>query len=118
MATRDAAHVRLGRWIVGGPPLLYLVVFFLIPTLIMVFASFRTPGEFGGLAPLVDEAGHVDLNLESWARFFTDSIYAAIFVKSFVYALVTTLSCLLLAYPLATLIARSPRRWRDLMLLL
>jgi len=109
---------RLARALVSGPPLLYLLVFFAAPTLIMVLASFRTPGEFGGLAPLLDEAGRVDLNLESWTRFFTDSIYAAIFVKSFVYALVTTLLCLLLAYPLAALIARSPRKYRDLLLLL
>jgi spermidine/putrescine transport system permease protein len=109
---------RLARALVSGPPLLYLLVLFAAPTLIMVLASFRTPGEFGGLAPLVDEAGRVDLNLESWTRFFTDSIYAAIFVKSFVYALITTLLCLLLAYPLAALIARSPRKYRDLLLLL
>jgi spermidine/putrescine transport system permease protein len=109
---------RLARWVVTAPPLVYLLVFFAAPTLIMVLASFRTPGEFGGLAPLVDEAGHVDLNLESWTRFFTDSIYLQIFVKSFWYALVTTLCCLLLAYPLASLIARSPRRYRDLLLLL
>ena len=43
----------------------------------MVLASFRTPGEFGGLAPLVDEAGKLDLNLESYTRFFTESVYAA-----------------------------------------
>jgi len=109
---------RAGKWLVSGPPLLYLIVFFAVPTLIMVLASFRTPGEFGGLAPLVDEAGNVDLNLESWTRFFTESIYLQIFVKSFVYAALTTLFCLLLAYPLAALIARSDRRYRDLLLLL
>jgi len=102
---------------VSGPPLLYLLVFFAAPTLIMVLASFRTPGEFGGLAPLVDEAGHVDLNLESWTRFFTESIYLAIFLKSMWYAALTTLFCLLLAYPLAALIARSDKRYRDLLLL-
>ena len=63
---------------------LYLLVFFAIPTLIMVLASFRTPGEFGGLAPLVDEAGKLDLNLDSYVRFFTESVYAQIFVKSIV----------------------------------
>ena len=108
---------RVGRWLVSGPPLLYLVVFFAIPSLIMVLASFRTPGEFGGLAPLVEE-GHVDLNLDSYLRFFSESIYAEIFVKSVWYALATTLACLALAYPLAALIARSPRRYRDLLLLL
>jgi spermidine/putrescine transport system permease protein len=109
---------RTGKWLVGGPPLLYLVVFFAVPTLIMVLASFRTPGEFGGLAPFVDENGRLDLNVESYARFFTEPVYALVFLKSVWYALLTTLLCLALAYPLATLIARSPKRYRDLLLLL
>jgi spermidine/putrescine transport system permease protein len=107
----------LGKWLVVGPPLLYLLVFFAIPSLIMVLASFRTPGEFGGLAPLFED-GKVDLNLDSYARFFSESIYAQIFLKSVWYALLTTLFCLALAYPLATLIAKSPKRYRDLLLLL
>jgi spermidine/putrescine transport system permease protein len=109
---------RLGKWLVSGPPLVYLLLFFAIPGLIMVLASFRTPGEFGGLAPLVDEAGKLDLNLESYARFFEDTLYAEIFLKSVVYALVTTVLCLLLAYPLATLIAKSPKQHRNVLLLL
>jgi spermidine/putrescine transport system permease protein len=109
---------RLNKWLVSGPPLVYLLVFFAIPTLIMVFASFRTPGEFGGLAPLRDDAGKLDLNLESYARFFSETVYAQVFIKSLWYALVTTLACLLLAYPLAALIAKSPKKYRDLLLLL
>jgi spermidine/putrescine transport system permease protein len=108
---------RLGKWLVIGPPLVYLLVFFAAPALIMVLASFRTPGEFGGLSPLI-ENGKIDLNLDSYVRFFTDSIYAQIFLKSVWYALLTTLFCLLLAYPLATLIAKSGKRHRDLLLLL
>jgi len=107
-----------GRWLVMGPPLLYLVVFFALPALIMVVASFRSPGEFGGLAPLSDETGKLDLNVESYARFFTESVYLQVFVKSAWYATLTTLFCLLLAYPLATLIAQSPKKYRDLLLLL
>ena len=109
---------RWGKWLVSGPPLLYLIVFFAMPALIMVLASFRTPGEFGGLAPLRDENGQLDLNLESYARFFGDTLYAQIFLKSFWYALLTTLICLVLAYPLAALIAKSDRKHRDLLLLL
>ncbi len=108
----------LGKWLVSGPPILYLLLFFAIPALIMVLASFRTPGEFGGLAPLIDESGKVDLNVDSYVRFFTEPVYTQIFVKSFVYALVTTLACLAIAYPLATLIARSAKKHRDLLLLL
>ncbi len=109
---------RWGKWLVSGPPLLYLLVFFAVPSLIMVLASFRTPGEFGGLSPLVDENGALDLTLESYARFFEEPLYAGIFVKSAGYALATTLLCLVLAYPLAALIARSERKHRDLLLLL
>jgi spermidine/putrescine transport system permease protein len=106
-----------GKWLVVGPPLLYLLVFFAIPSLIMVLASFRTPGEFGGLAPLIEE-GRLDLNLDSYARFFSEPIYAQIFLKSVWYALLTTLFCLALAYPLAALVAKSRKRYRDLLLLL
>jgi spermidine/putrescine transport system permease protein len=115
MAARRATP--LGKWLVVGPPLLYLLVFFAVPSLIMVLASFRTPGEFGGLAPLVEDA-RLDLNLDSYARFFSESIYAEIFLKSLWYALLTTLFCLALAYPLAALVAKSQKRYRDLLLLL
>jgi spermidine/putrescine transport system permease protein len=107
-----------GKWLVSGPPLLYLLIFFAIPTLIMMLASFRTPGDFGGLAPLVDEAGKVDLNVESYVRFFDESVYAQVFLKSVWYALLTTLLCLALGYPLAALVARSSAKHRNLLLLL
>jgi len=116
VATR--ASERSGKWLVSGPPLAYLLVFFAIPTLIMMFASFRSPGEFGGLAPLTGDDGALDLNVDSYVRFFTEPVYAEVFLKSVGYALVTTLLCLLLAYPLAALIARSPKKYRDLLLLL
>jgi spermidine/putrescine transport system permease protein len=116
MPARRDGH--LGTWLVSGPPLVYLVILFAVPTLIMVLASFRTPGEFGGLAPFVDEAGKLDLNFDSYVRFLTESVYAAIFLKSIGYALLTTLLCLALAYPLAALVAKSPKKYRDLLLLL
>jgi spermidine/putrescine transport system permease protein len=106
------------RWLVSGPPLLYLLVFFAAPALIMALASFRSPGEFGGLAPLLDETGKLDLNIDSYVRFFTETVFMRVFVKSAGYATLTTLICLLLAYPLATLISKSARRHRDLLLLL
>src|SRR4051812_35168514 len=109
-------NARLGKWLVSAPPLVYLIVFFAIPTLIMVLSSFRTPGEFGGLAPLVGEDGKLDLNVESYVRFFTESVYAEVFLKSVVFAVATTVLCLVLAYPLALVIARSDKRYRDLLL--
>jgi spermidine/putrescine transport system permease protein len=112
---------RLHKWLIGGPPLAYLVVFFAIPVLIMVLASFRNPGEFGGLAPLFnDESGsrQLDLTTESYGRFFSDFLYTRLFLKSFAYAALTTFICLVIAYPLSMLIARSPKKHRDLLVLL
>lgn len=112
---------RVQKWLVSAPPLAYLLVFFAVPTLIMVVASFRYAGDYGGLAPMFyrDDAGlHLDLTFENYARFFSDALYAQLFLKSLWYALLTTFACLVVAYPLALLIARSPRRHRDLLLLL
>ena len=108
---------RLLRWLVTAPPTLFLVTFFLVPALIVVLASFRHPGEFGGLAPLFLN-GRPNLTLETYRFFFGDWIYAQIFFKSFLVAAATTLICLVLAYPLAWLIARSPKGRRDLLVLL
>ena len=111
---------RTVRWLTTLPPFLFLTVFFLVPALIMVVASVRHPGEYGALAPLFGAAPGEDagVTLENYAVFFSDSIYAQIFVKSFGVALVTTLICLVMAYPVALLIARSPKRYRDLLVLL
>ena len=108
---------RVTQWIVSLPPTLFLLVFFLAPALIMVAASFRHPGEFGGLAPLFID-GNANLTLETYRFFFSDWIYAEIFLRSFLVASATTLICLILAYPLALTIAHSPKRRRDLLVLL
>ncbi|MBS1197934.1 MAG: binding-protein-dependent transport system inner rane component [Proteobacteria bacterium] len=105
---------RLTRWLVTLPPSLFLIVFFLLPSLIMVAASFRAPGEFGGLAPLAERG----LTLDAYRFLTEDIIYLWILAKSFLVAGLTTMFCLLLAFPVALLIARSPKRQRDFLVLL
>lgn len=80
----------LTRWLVSLPPTGFLLVFFLAPALIMVFASFQNPGEFGGLAPAFVD-GRSQLTLETYRFFFGDWIYAEIFLRSFLIASATTL---------------------------
>jgi spermidine/putrescine transport system permease protein len=114
------ATARLSKYLVSGPPFLFLLLLFIAPGLIMVLASFRYPGEFGGLAPLLaaDPNTLQGVTLETYQFFFSDFIYTEIFIKSILMALATTLICLAMAYPLALLIARSPKKCRDLMVLL
>jgi len=57
------------------------------------------------------------VTLETYQFFFSDPIYSE-FCQIVLMALATTLICLMMAYPLALLIARSPKKSRDLMVLL
>jgi spermidine/putrescine transport system permease protein len=108
---------RLTRWLTSGPPFIFMVVFFVLPAFIMVVASFRFPGEHGGLAPMF-ENGTWQFTLETYQFFFSDFIYTEIFIKSFFVAGLTTVLCIAMAYPLALLITRVPKRYRDVMILL
>lgn len=128
------ASVRstLGRWAVTGPPIVYLLALFAAPTAIMFVAAFRFAGDYGGLLPIVasDPAtGALRLlvgphnwreffTLDNVQRFFAEGVYGAVFARSFVYALLTTAICLAVGYPLAWVIARSPRGRRDWLVLL
>ncbi|PTU67671.1 ABC transporter permease [Chromobacterium sp. Panama] len=112
---------RFGKWALSWPPLVYLILFFLVPSLIMVVAAFRNPGDYGGLAPMyyLEEGKLVwDLTLDNFRRLVEEPLYIELFIKSAGYAGITTVVCLLMAYPLAWLIARSGKKYRDLMLLL
>jgi spermidine/putrescine transport system permease protein len=102
----------LTKWVVTLPPTVFLLAFFLVPALIVVVAGFRETGEFGGLAPLPA------LSLDAYRFLLGDVIYLEIFARSFLVATLTTLICIVLAYPLAWLIARSPKQRRDFLVLL
>ena len=122
MSEGETRESRVGRLLIGGPPLLFLAIFFVGPSLIMILTSFRFPGEFGGLAPLAAPAGNLDsehgFTPEAYQFFFSDLLYAEVFLKSFGMAAATTLICLVMAYPLAVLIAGSEKRFRNLLVLL
>ncbi len=108
-------------YLLSFPPLAYLLIFFAAPTLIMLFASFRYAGDYGGLAPWYTiEGGRIslDLTLDNWRRLTGTDIYLRLFIKSMGYAVATTILCVVMGYPLALMIARSGRKSRDLLLLL
>ena len=114
---RSTAAERRQTWAMTTPPAAFLLFFFLLPALVVVVASFREPGEFGGLAPLL-VGGKPTLTGETYGFVLGDPIYVEILLRSLAVAALTTLICLLLAYPLAWLIAHSPKRRRDLLVLL
>ncbi len=132
-ALSSSSHAPLKRksftkWIISLPPMIYMILFFALPSLIMIVGSFMIPGDTGGLAPLFplappqinaqDGLQETGLTLENYTTFFSDTVFAWIFLKSVSVAGLTTLICALMAYPVALLIARHPKSKRDLLLLL
>ena len=103
-------HMRrkLLPWLFIGPGLLWLIIFFLYPLLNQASVSLMT--------------GNPEQGYElTWAfHNYWDAIseYKEQFGRSIVYAAVSTLLCLIIAFPLAYFTAFHAGRWKSLILLL
>jgi spermidine/putrescine transport system permease protein len=91
------------------PGVVWLVIFGILPLALVVLYSFAHRGTYGGI--------EITWTLENYAR-LADRLYLAILWRSFVFALATTVLCLLLGYPLAYAIASSPEPVKNRLLLL
>lgn len=109
-------HRRGWRDLIIGIPYAWLIIFFLIPFLIVLAMSVATrtptapPFGYGGANPWI--------NLEGYARLFTDTLYIRAFITSLVNAATATILCLLIGYPMALALTRMSRGWRNILLML
>lgn len=102
-------------------PYIWLIAFLLIPFLLVLKISFADL-QFGippytPLAALQDETLSLALHLRGYILLFTDSLYLATYLNSVKMALVTTVCCALIGYPMAYQIARARPALRNLLLL-
>ncbi|MFQ5577367.1 MAG: ABC transporter permease [Anaerolineae bacterium] len=97
-----------------SPAVLWLLVFFLAPLVMVLLVSFGRRGDAGQVV--------YTWTLDNYTRFFSRVgeryLYLQIFGRSLWIALVNTVLCLLVGYPLAYFIARQPANRRNLLLLL
>ncbi|PDV99344.1 ABC transporter permease [Candidatus Chloroploca asiatica] len=93
-----------------APGMLWLLVFFLLPLLVILVYSFLTNGPRGNLLWQPTLQNYVDL--------FTQSSYVNAYVRSLWISGLTTLFALLLGYPLALFIVKQPPRVRLVLLIL
>ena len=112
------AGSRLRR-LVAGVPLLWLALFFLAPYLLVLRTSLADPviGQ-PPYSPLFDASGGLQLTLDNYRLLLGDRLFIGSYLESLRIAAVSTLLCLMVGYPMAYGIARSPRPWRTLLLLL
>jgi spermidine/putrescine transport system permease protein len=100
---------RRGEWLVTLPSLGWLLVFFLVPTLIVFAFAFKPSDPFGGVSP-----GWTTATLAG----ILDPQYAAIVWRTVWLSLLTTALCLLLATPAGYAIARAEPKARARLMLL
>jgi spermidine/putrescine transport system permease protein len=109
----EAKGVGTSRWTPYAlltPGFLWLAIFFVVPTLVLFFTSLYV----GSL-----DQGYSFSFPGEWSTYSTAlQQYWPQFVRSFVFAGLATVFCLLLAYPLAYFIAFRSGRWKAAMLVL
>jgi len=127
---KDTGHKRLlpdGRGAVILIPYLWLLVFFLAPFFIVFKISlsevaiamppYRPVFDlFAGLEDVMAKIGR--LGLSNYAWLVQDDLYIRSYLGSLRIAAVSTLLALLIGYPIAYAMARSPRAWRPALLML
>lgn len=122
MSTATARRARPGSRIAIGLPYLWLVLFFLVPFGIVAAISF---GESAiGIPPYTSPVEFVEglipelhINLGNYALLLGDELYFRAYLNSLELAGIATALCLLLGYPMAYAIARTPARWRNILLM-
>ena len=117
-------RTRRGRFLVTALPMLWLGLFFLVPFLIVLKISFAQ-AVFGQAPPYTalvetaaDGAASLRLHVCYYAMLLSDPLYVSAYLKSLLFASVSTVFCLLLGYPIAYGIARATPVKRLLLLVL
>jgi len=117
-----------GKRFVIGVPYGWLLLFFFLPFLILLYISFVDMGsDIHPFKPIWDpDTGVLKLKYENYLSIFRAgegaelfrTLYIDAYLRSIWYALVTALICLLVGYPFAYFIARSPESIRPALLLM
>lgn len=106
---RIARNKKVQEWLVTAPSLFWLIVLFLIPTLIVFAIVFKPADLYGGIG-----AGWTLETLRSLAN----PSYPVIIWRTLYLSLLTTAACIILATPAGYCLARASRRWRQVLMLL
>ena len=114
---------RLWRTVVIAAPYVWLLLFFLAPFAIVFKISFADPlvaqPPFSPFFDWSAETGsRILATLDNYSFLLEDKLYWISYLKSIKIALISTVLCLLLGFPMAYAIARTPYPWRNLLLLL
>ena len=109
-----------GQRTVIGVPMVFLLLVFLLPFLVVfkISLSDMEGVAFKDLVTWSDGAVHFHIKVDNYFSLVQDALYFQTYVSSVKFAAITTVICLLLAYPFAYFLARSPADRRPALLML
>ena len=109
-----------GRLALIGVPMLFLLVFFLMPFLVVLKISISDMENvvFKDLMVWSDGLLTISLKFSTYLFLFQDDLYIKTYLNSLQFAAITTVICLVIAYPFAYFLARSPTDKRPALLML
>jgi putrescine transport system permease protein len=109
-----------GRRAVIGMPYLFLLLFFSAPFLIVLKISVSESAgiRFQDLLTWVDGTLTLRLKFTDYQFLATDPEYVVTYATSIGFALLNTTICLVIGYPFAYFMARSPSTWRPALVML
>lgn len=94
------------RSVLAWPYVLWIILFTILPLLIIVLFSFTEKTEMGSISMV--------LTLDNYRKFF-QPLYLNVLKRSVILAVVSTVMCLIVGYPMAYIMSRAPRKKRNLM---
>ncbi|MGW8463631.1 ABC transporter permease subunit [Pseudomonas sp. GL-B-19] len=111
-----------GRQLVIGVPFIWLFMFFMLPFFIVLKISFAEADvaipPYTEIYNFVDQKLQVLLNLANYAMLAGDELYIAAYLGSLKMALISTVLCLLIGYPMAYAIASARKEMQTVLVLL
>ena len=117
-----ARRARWGPRLVIGLPFAWLALLFLLPFVVVLNISLSQMNESGiGFKDLVDTQDGllvISLRYGNYLFLLSDKLYLMTYLSSLMYAAVATVLCLLLGYPFAYFLARSPATVRPGLMML
>jgi len=114
-------YLPTGRTLVIAIPLVWMLLFFLLPFAIVLKISFSEMmtaiPPFSTLWKYADEMLNVKLNMGNYLFLLTDNLYISAYINSVKMASLSTFFCLLIGYPMAYCIANASPTVRNILLL-
>jgi putrescine transport system permease protein len=111
-----------GRQLVIGVPFIWLFMFFMLPFFIVLKISFAEADvaipPYTEIYSYLDQKVQLLLNLSNYAMLAGDELYIAAYLGSLKMALISTILCLLIGYPMAYAIASARKEMQTVLVLL